>query len=257
MALDEADLFGRATKSKRAIEEDPEDKRKLLRRYDHLAVQALNPFGVSEVDKASLPQLWQLIKAGNKTTCYFAEWADANVYRKGIAVSRLSEVLVKTIEILKDQKFGLLLDKKILTSALDEAKRLLPHVTVLNGGKASQTEKKITMSNLGQKDCGPTRSHTEVEASAKFLYQWLSQEQSTLRGLMAFLSQGGVFYSASCAEKAARSYVKCSSDTEKDFLAAALARLCKTDAPEEAAPDDTSILFETPVKEQKKSEAKL
>ena len=250
MAGDADSLFGNATGTKRPLDEDSE-KRKLLRRYDHLAVQALNPWGVSDLDKANLPQIWQLLKNGNKTTKYFAEWADEDDYRKGIAVSRLAQVLSKTIEVLKDPKFKQLLDQKVLEIAMKEALVLLPHVDLLNGGKCSEKEQRVTMSSLGQTNDGPIRVQSDVERSAKVLYEWLNQDQSTLRGMISFLSQGGVFYAAAVAEKGARSYVKCSTDKEADFVKAAVARLCKKAPISEAAPDDTSILFTTPAKEKK------
>ena len=242
MAGDADGLFAKAMAGKRAIDEEDSDKRKLLRRYDHLAVQALNPFGVSDLDKATLSQLWEVIKNGNKTTSYFAEWADSTAYRKGIAVSRLAEVLEKTIEVLKDPKFKELLNKTIMEEALKEATILSAHLANLNGGKSSQTERKVTMSTLGKKD-GPTKPQSAVEISAKYLYDWLAQETSTLRGLISFLSQGGVFFAAHCAEKGARSYVKCGGEKQEDFVAAAVARLCKKETQEEEAPDDSSILF--------------
>ena len=67
--MDTEGLFGSVTAGqKRKGSEDEAEKRKLLRRYDHLAVQALNPFGVSEIDKATLNQIWDIICNGNKTT---------------------------------------------------------------------------------------------------------------------------------------------------------------------------------------------
>jgi hypothetical protein len=249
MATDNDSLFSQAT-TKRPSEGDLSEKRKLLRRYDHLAAQALNPFGVSELEKATLSQLWELIRNGNKTTRYFAEWADESPYRKGIAVSRLAEVLQTAIQVLKDGKFAQLLNKEVLDKATKEAADLSPHLTVLNGGKSSQTAQKVTMSTLGLRNV-PARAQEEVEISAKVLYEWLQKDQSTLRGLLSFLAQGGVFYAASVAEKGARSYVKCAKETKEDFISAAVARLSKPDAVQEIAPDDTSILFTTPVKSAK------
>ena len=146
-----------------------------------------------------------MLKNGNKTTKYFAEWADEDDYRKGIAVSRLAQVLSKTIEVLKDPKFKQLLDSKVLEIAMKEALILLPHVDLLNGGKCSEKEQRVTMSSLGQTNDGPIRVQSDVEASAKVLYEWLNKDQSTLRGMISFLSQGGVFYAAAVAEKGARS----------------------------------------------------
>ena len=241
MASDGDSLFGQAMAGKRALEVEQSEKRKLLRRYDHLAVQGLNPFGVSELEKATLSQLWEIIQNGNKTTRYFAEWADESAYRKGIAVSRLDEVLGKTIEVLNDAKFAQLLDKAVLEKAKKEASELSPHMAVLHGGKSSEKAAKVTMSTLGQQPSA-IRTQEEVEKSAQVLYEWLLLDQSTLRGLISFLSQGGVFYSAAVAEKAARCYVKCAKQGKDEFIKSAVARLSKQE-PAEVAPDDTSILF--------------
>ena len=247
MASDADGLFGK-TIGKRALEETDE-KRKLLRRYDHLSVQALNPFGVSELEKASLSQIWQLVKQGNKTTCYFAEWADETPYRKGIAISRLAEVMEKAVEVLKDPKFKLLLNGEIHKTALQEGEKLLAHLQILNGGKASQGEQKVSLSNLG-KQSGPVRSEEEIQRAAMGLYEWLAKDSSPLRGLLSFMAQGGVFYAAGTAEKAARAYVKYGGEKPDDFVKAAVERLCRKEKVEELV-DDTACLFTTPPKEQK------
>ena len=243
MASDGEGLFAQATGVKRKSEEENAEKRRLLRRYDHLAVQALNPFGVSEIDRATLSQLWEIICNGNKATSYFAEWPDKDIYRKGIAISRLAQVLVNAIEVLEDEKFARLLDKNTMKMACEEGKKLLPALRTLNGGKASQTVRKVTLGTLGVK-AEPGRPEQEVEQAAKVLYEWISKQQSTLRALLSFLSQGGVFYAAACADKAARAYAKCSSEDETVFIQAAKARLCsgKKDK-EEDAPDDQACLF--------------
>ena len=239
--------YGNAGQKRKGLDEEA-DKRKMLRRYDHLAVQALNPFGVSEINKATLGQLWEIISNGNKTTSYFAEWPDKDPYRKGIAISRLAQVLEACVEVLKDAKFSQLLEKGILKNALQEAGELSKYLSTLNGGKSSQGPKKISLSTLGS-TAEPAKPEKEVEEAAKQLWKWLCKDASTLRALMSFLSQGGVFYAAACAEKAARCYAKCSKETEATFVEAAKARLCcnKT-AEQEIAPDDVACLFTTPEK---------
>jgi len=241
MAGDSDCLFASTASGKRSGEEQTPEKRKMLRRYDHLASQALNPFGVSELEKASLAQIWGLIKQGNKGTDYFAEWADADKYRKGIAVSRLAQVLTTAIQILEDTKFRTLLEKTIYDKAMEEAKSMKPYLELLNCGKASQTARKITMSSLGQTETA-AKSENDVREAAKRIYNWLEEKNSTLRGLLSFLSQGGVFYAASCAEKGARSYIKHGGDSIKTFEDSAIARLCRP-AEDCEIPDDTSCLF--------------
>jgi hypothetical protein len=223
--------------------DEPDAKRRLLRRWDHIAVQALNPFGVSDIEKATLTQIWEIVAQGHKKANYLAEWPDEDDYRRGVAISRLAQVLLAAIEILDDEKMTKLLDKVILLKARREAIDLLPHLRMLNGGKASQEPRKTTLGSLGTAKEIPKKEE-EVSNSAKELHTWLQQPTSTLRALLSFLSQGGVFYSASVAEKTARSYVHCKQASPEDFSRIATARLCKIKSEDTAPPDDQACLFE-------------
>jgi len=240
--MDNDSLFGRVAAEKRKDDsEQVGQKRFKLKRYDHLSAQALKPFGVSDLDKADLKTLWSIIVNGSKTVKYFAEWPDKDPWRKGIAVSRLAEVMTAAIKTLQDEKFARLLDAKILQSALDEATKLEPSLRILNAGKGTQATSRVTLSNLGapkQKQ----RSESEVATAATALYAWLKQPRSTLRALMSFMSQGGVFYAGSVAEKAARAYVLHGEEDEKSFVQAAITRACNSKAADEPD-DDQEALF--------------
>ena len=73
-----------------------------------------------------------------------------------------------------------------------------------------------------------------MKAAAKVLYEWLKQEDSLLRALIAFLSSGALFYTAQCHEKTLRAFVKHGSGGNRDFqyvLTAMNSRICSYAAP--------------------------
>ena len=77
------------------------------------------------------------------------------------------------------------------------------------------------------------------------MHEWLSKPSSVLRGLLSFLSAGGVYYSASCAEKTGRAFVEHGGGHVEHFAFVAKARLCsKKEAARAKGPDDTSSLFD-------------
>ena len=255
MASDGNGLFATAISGKNKSDklsqssDEPDAKRRLLRRWDHIAVQALNPFGVSDIEKATLTQIWEIVAQGHKKANYLAEWPDEDDYRRGIAISRLAQVLQAAIIVLTDKKMAKLLDKIILEKAQVEANALLPHLRILNGGKASQEPRKTTLGSLGTAKEVP-KTEEEVSNSAKELHAWLQQPTSTLRALLSFLSQGGVFYSATVAEKTARSYVHCKQASPEEFSRIAKARLCRVKNDDAAPPDDQACLFDDLIKEE-------
>jgi hypothetical protein len=249
MASDDNDLFAATLSGKSKSDklsqssEEPDAKRRLLRRWDHIAVQALNPFGVSDIEKATLTQIWEIVAQGHKKATYLAEWPDEDDYRRGVAISRLAQVLEAAITMLTDPKMAKLLDKTILEKAYSEAAALLPHLQILNGGKASKEVKRPSLASLNAMKEVP-KNEEEVSTAAKKLHAWLKQSNSTLRALLSFLSQGGVFYSATVAEKTARSYVHCKQASQEDFSRIATARLCKVKCEDTAPQDDQACLFE-------------
>lgn len=245
--MDSDSLFDSVAQKRKDDSVTAGQKRFKLKRYDHLSAQALKPFGVSDLEKADLKTLWSIIVNGSKTVKYFAEWPDKDPWRKGIAVSRLAEVMTAVIKTLKDEKFARLLDAKILQSALDEATNLETALAILNAGKGTQATSRVTLSNLGAPK-PKQRSQAEVATAAGALYAWLKQPKSTLRGLMSFMAQGGVFYAGSVAEKAARAYVLHGEEDENCFIQAAITRACSSKDADE--PDnDQEVLFTADLKE--------
>ena len=245
--MDNDGLFGDATNNikRKAEEATSTGKRFKLKRYDHLAAQALKPHGVSNIEMADLKSLWTIIANGNKSVLYFAEWPDTDPWRKGIAISRLAEVMLAVITTLKDPKFAKHLRVSfLLTSAMTEAIKLSPALLVLNAGKGSKTAAKVTITTLGNAKSTP-KNKDDVIKAANELYAWLSQKKSTLRALLSFMSQGGVFYAATVAEKAARAYILHGDEDQEAFVNAAVARTCSTEKTEE--PDnDQDALFDEP-----------
>ena len=57
------------------------EKRNMLKRWDHAAVQALNPQGQSDMHNASLKATWDAIAAGNKAVAYHSNLASSDPYR--------------------------------------------------------------------------------------------------------------------------------------------------------------------------------
>ncbi len=51
---------------KRPQQPHPSERRKSPRKYEHVAPQALNPFGKSSIMHCSLAQLWNVCSKGNK-----------------------------------------------------------------------------------------------------------------------------------------------------------------------------------------------
>ena len=101
------------------------------------SAQALNPYGVSPMEKVSLVHFWTAAAAGNKWAPYHTEFADKEPYRQGVAISRLSQTLEAAIERLQtDPQIPLVLKEAVHNQALAVAKELLPAVSVLNAGRA-------------------------------------------------------------------------------------------------------------------------
>ena len=75
--------------------EEPKAKRQKLKPYDLLPAQMLNAMGASGVETIGLDKLAAVQAKGNKAAPYFTELCDELPSRKGIAVSRMSEVQLK------------------------------------------------------------------------------------------------------------------------------------------------------------------
>ena len=86
--------------------EEPAAKRAKLKPYDLLPSQVLNAMGESGIQTTSLKQLADVQARGNKAAAYFTELYDDSRPRRGIAISRLAEVHLRTVEKSSQNKSG-------------------------------------------------------------------------------------------------------------------------------------------------------
>ncbi len=252
--VDAAGLFGSA-----AADDGTKagERRTKLRRWDHVATQALNPVGASPVKDCSLKELWDKTKAGGKATMFFSNLAagadSGGLWRVGVGASQTAESLLAAIAELRRPIMKQLIIKVAYEKALAAAAALEPHLKILNAGKGSETgppERAGFGSLRSAAAAAPEAarpSQSQVETAAAALYDFLVAEQNPLRAVLALLSGGGSFYAAAVAEKTARAWVKHAPATREDAQRAAVARAFggagQQDAQVEPGPDDTVGLF--------------
>jgi hypothetical protein len=210
----------------------PKEKRQKLRQWDLVPAQALSSMGESGIEQCSLKELWTMVSTGNKAAAFFSEFADSDSTRRGIAISRLSQTIQVSVARLREPTCKKVLTPDLLKRALEEADRLEPHLGMLNGGNNVSTQ----MVGLKKRALAVCKSPEDVSKAANVLYDWLMQDVSPLRSLIAFMSGAGGWYVAQCHEKTARAYLQKSADTtvsKKSFAEDAVSRLCTT-RPEES-----------------------
>jgi hypothetical protein len=81
--------------------------------------------GASSVETMSLKEQHDTVKKGNKAVDFFSEWGDEDTNRKGIAVSRLAEVMLQLHTRMHDKATEQVIKPDILSKAnkeLDELK---------------------------------------------------------------------------------------------------------------------------------------
>jgi hypothetical protein len=229
-----ADIFGSAARAK--AETKVFEKRIQLKNIDTLAAKALDPWGVSVLDQIDLGSLWKMICKGDKFCKFFTELAATSenspdhVFRQGVGLSRLCEVLAQALTHFRDATELRLMMKDTVLAKLDaEAKILLPHLLRLNAGKASFTSKEETFGGLKRRklaDGSSAKQPTtrELSDSSHALFEWLQKGlSSNLRHAIVELSAGGVFFSAHVADKAGRAWLEHKEPkVEEDTLLTAL-----------------------------------
>lgn len=154
---------------------------------------------------------------------FFTEFASPDPLRRGIAISRLAECFEELKRSLDDVSLKAVMKEEILKKAVAELQALTSALAILNGGKRESTS--VGLWNLNSS--AQSKDRAEVEAAANTLYEFLQTEASPLRGFLAILSAGGIFYSAFSCEKTARAAI-CSAGgniSKKAFVEAAVARL--------------------------------
>ena len=93
---------------------DPGKRRKMLRRYDHVAMQALSPFGESGIHKAEMATLLEMTNDGNRTAMFFSEFANPKIARKGIAISRLVQMLPIAFKHAQSDKMKMMVKEELM-----------------------------------------------------------------------------------------------------------------------------------------------
>jgi hypothetical protein len=224
----------------RSPDGQPAQKRTKLKSYDQMSAQVLNPNGESGISKTPLPKLAKAMASGNKATAFFSELCDPIKKRKGVAVSRLSEVQLLNGAKLQEDVYKNSISKPLYDAAMKEFRDLEPSFKVLMGKDLSMDDDETT-ETVGRiayaaNSKGGSRSAEDVNAAAAKVYEWLQKPTSKFRALTALLSGGGLFYVASVHEKCHRAYIqhgytvedKATVVTEETYASWARARCCTT-----------------------------
>ena len=120
--------------------------------------------------------------------CYLEpEW-------KGVAVSRLAQVMVAAIQRIRTCRLlRSNIRREVLVSIDQEMAVLYPHFVTLNAGAGA-----VRVGELPR---------DEPKRAARAVYDWLCLPRSPLRSALAIFSMGGLFYAAQCREKGARAAI--------------------------------------------------
>ena len=215
--------------------EEPAKKRTKLKGYDLTPHQFLNSMGESGISKAGLDQVYAAMCKGNKACAFFSELCDPTENRKGVAISRLAEVMLKTGDKLKGEVYKKNISAGIYEAAMKEVKDLEPAWRTLMGKGISTEDDVGDTATAGRIAYGggaeDRREKPAVKVATDKVYAWLTIKDSKLRSLMALLAGGGLFYATSVQEKSHRAYIEHSQEDKKKgnsdvYSKWAQARLC-------------------------------
>ena len=160
---DDTGMFSLASPTSEA----PAAMRMKLKNYDLVAAQALNSMGVSRIESITLEALRDVVMAGNKATRYFSEFADADPSRRGVAISRLAQVMLLFIERMESDIASKVLNKTVRDKAMAEAAKLKPHFATLDGGMNATTESKTLK---WAPVSGKPKNQDDISAAADAVY---------------------------------------------------------------------------------------
>ena len=199
-----------------------------------LSRKMLDPYGMNELDKISLANLWAKASKGDEHVPRYTEYAISDdLNYPGLAVARSMKNLGLAMKHLMDKnEAGQIIDGAIYRLLEVECSALEPHVAVLSGGQM----RKDGGGKLNAYKAVPV-DPIAAEASAKYIYAWL-HEESTLRSILKFLAKGGVFYTAFANEKLTRAYIVGKKVTEEDFMKLCLHRLSNPEPADESLSAD-------------------
>ena len=253
MPADLGGLFDSAPAAAQPVASGAEPKRTKLKRWDHAAVQCLNPQGVSDVDEASLKDLWKALAAGNKAVAFHSNLASTEVYRCGVGWSQTAEsILAAMTDFKSNPNIKGILKSEVWQKVIVEIAALEPHLQVLNVGKGGEFRREQGQGFGGLRkrhkvdaEAVPTPENIKLATTA--VVAWLRREQSPFRGVLSIMSKGGVYYQANVSEKVARACIAHRQDAAEMIGPAVTARLhaaaSGVDDKAEAAPDDAAGLF--------------
>ncbi len=198
-------------------------KRRKLRHYDLLPAQLLNSMGASGIETVDLGRLWTSMRAGNKVAEAFSELCFPESERQGVALSRFAEVMIATIDrFINTPHYKVVIREDLYALAKAEADRLMPAFRALYAGRGGLGEGGGSLRSLAyhrpQAPAGDIADHVSA------VYQWLSQETSTLRSVIAVLSGGRLFFVAQCHGKGVRAWLKHGGGSESVMTEACGAR---------------------------------
>ena len=217
-------------------------RRESLRSYDYAAAQFLNAFGRSFVADADLQTVLQMTSKGNDGVLYFSELWNKDPKRQQVAVSRLVEALTMVNAELGKAHIKAIVKEDVLKKVQAELSALMKATTILMLDEAVDSPS-LTGDSAGklnyQQRAGakskPAVVHdaAAVSSASRKLYEFLTQEKSTLRSFLQIMSSGGVFYTSSVHEKVCRAFCKTSTEDAskptidmESFIRMNKARLC-------------------------------
>ena len=224
--------------NKKKKDAKPHERRTMLKPYDSVSSQLLEPHGKSLLPMMTLPDLWKMTAAGNyKAKFHSLLCADQSddPWRVGAGVSRTAGAVKQGILGLQNPNVKAVIKDDLYSKAIKEANDLMPHLNILDFGKGSAKgkESSTTFASFkkfkgadGTASARPPidRSENNIKEAAKKFYQWLKREKSPLRGLLSILGNGGEFYTSFVAEKVGRAAIHHKPMTEIEWQEAVLAR---------------------------------
>jgi hypothetical protein len=233
-----AGLFDTPAKDgKRKQDDDVQEKRVSLRKYEHPAAQCLDCQGVSPIHECSHQHLWKYVQAGNKGVHFLSEFCSDDLYRKGVAGSRHAETMCNLGEVLSEGILDKLLKPEILKKVRTEFDAIKPSLALLNGGKTSGGNSK-SFQTLCKAEV--KQEEDKVQDAAGKVHDWLSDPEGAVHGFLQIMSWGGISYVAMCSDKVARCAIdsECGKITKEQYKELMVARLCGKEGKDGALPND-------------------
>ena len=175
------------------------ERRIMLKPWDTVASQFLNPYGGNNFQKTTTEALWRAVAKGGFKAAFHSELATGadDKWRNGVGISRISESLEAGIKQLRSADMKALLKEGPYNKAMAEADLLMPALEKLNQGKGSENNKNafgsIAALKRGGEDARLPATPDELDAAAKTFYDWLSRETTPLRACLSILSGDGCF----------------------------------------------------------------